>query len=268
MDFLTRWLQRLVITCIAFIAIWIIVTQVFEPLHEHLPLILALVFTYVLSAYLVLPPIVHIGLTIVRRGRIPRTSRDADGLPTDPVNLLLIGSQEQLLAAFEKAGWLQADTLGIRTGWKMCVSYALNRPYPAAPFRSFYLFARRQDYGFQIPIGKSPRKRHHVRFWAANLNPDADPSDFKYWSTKHTIDPTKPLIWVGAATEDIGLGLSSLTYQIRHKTDKNIDLEREYILNSLRAAGAIEEEHYVDSNRVVAGRYISDGRILTATLKS
>jgi hypothetical protein len=266
MQFIILWLQRIAITCIGFLAILFIVTQIFEPLHHRLPLVIALVVTYFLSAYLLLPAIVHIGVTIVRRGRIPRTTRESDGLPADPINLLLIGSEEQLLTAFKKAGWQEADALNIRTGWKMAIAFALNKPYLQAPFRSLYLFARRQDHGFQISIGESPRKRHHIRFWAANLNPDANPADFHYWSTKHTIDPAKPLIWVGAATEDTGIGFTSLTYQIRHSFDKNIDTEREYILESLRTGESIEDEHYVDSNRVVAGKYISDGRILTATL--
>ena len=267
MNFLARWLQRIGTFLIAILAAWFIFTQVFERLHRHLPLVLALSITYLVSAYVILPLIVHFGLTIVRRGRIPRVTRARDGLPEDPVNILLIGSQEKLVEAFKKAGWQEADRLTPKTSWKMLTAFVFNKPYPTAPFRSLYLFARRQDHGFQEPIGVSPRKRHHIRFWAANLDPDADPADFKYWSSKHEIDPTKPLIWVGAGTTDIGIGLTSLTYQVIHRTDKHLDAEREHILESLRHADTIEDEHYVDIDRVVHGKYKSDGKILTATLK-
>ena len=267
MNFLARWLQRIGTFLIAILAIWFIVTQIFLPLHHHLPLILALSITYLLSAYVILPLIVHFGLTIVRRGRIPRVTRARDGLPEDPINILLIGSEDMLVAAFKKAGWQEADRLTPRSSWKMLTAYGFNKPYPTAPFRSLYLFGRRQDHGFQEPIGISPRKRHHIRFWAANLDPEADPTDFKYWRSKHEIDPTKPLIWVGAGTKDIGIGLTSLTYQIIHRTDKDLDSEREHIMESLQEADAVEDVHYVDENLVVHGKYKSDGRILTAKLK-
>jgi hypothetical protein len=266
MNLLARWTQRIIVAIVALLAIWLIVTQIFEPLNERLPLYVALVLTYIVSAYIILPRIVQVTFAIVRRGRIPRATRAGDGLPADPVNLLLVGSEHDLLSAFSKAGWCEADQLTIQSAGKIFFAAVFNKPYHCAPFRPLYLFARRQDHGFQQPIGKSPRKRHHIRFWAANLDPDADPADFKYWNTKHKIDPSKPLIWVGAATEDIGIGFTALTYQITHRTDKNIDEEREYILASLRGVAAITDEHYVDSERAVAGKYISDGRILTANL--
>ncbi len=261
-------MQRVVITLIVLFTIWLIVRWIYEPLYARLPLFIALVVTYLLSAYVLLPRIVHLGLTIVRRGRIPRATRAGDGLPADPVNILLVGSEQELLAAFSKAGWSEADHLNVKNSLKMFSAFTFNRPYLRAPFRSLYLFARRQDHGFQEAIGNSPRSRHHIRFWAANLDPDADPSDFSYWSKKHAIDPAKPLIWVGAASKDLGIGLTQLTYQVTHRIDRNVDTEREYILQALRKANVIEDEHYVDSGRIVAGKYISDGRILTAKLAS
>ncbi len=230
-------------------------------------LVLELVFLYLLAAYLLLPPLVHIGLAIFRRGRIPTFTLEAGGIPADPVNILLLASEEKLRERFAQAGWVEADPLTFSTAWKMSLAFIFNRPYTRAPFRSLYLFGRRQDHGFQMAIGKSPRKRHHVRFWAANIDPDIHLTDFKYWSSTHEIDPAKPLIWVGAATEDLGLGLAALTYQIRHRTDRYVDDEREHVLNTLRSIGALAEEHYVDANRPVHGKYITDGRIITATLQ-
>jgi hypothetical protein len=45
-------------------------------------------------------------------------------------------------------------------------AFLLNSSYPSAPFSALYLFGRGQDIGFQQAINNSPRKRHHVRFWA------------------------------------------------------------------------------------------------------
>jgi hypothetical protein len=233
----------------------------------HLPLLVAIALAYLLAAYLILPFFVHMGLLILRRGRIPSYTREADGLPADPVNIVLLGSEDTLLNAFAKAGWIESDDLTLRTGWKMCVAFVLNRAYPAAPFRPLYLFGRSQDHGFQIPIGKSPRKRHHIRFWAATLEPEDNLNEFAFWNQEQVLDPTKPLLWIGAATEDLGIGFTNLTYQIRHRIDRHVDEERENVLETLRNAGVITDEQYVESNRVVVGKYISDGEIIIATLK-
>jgi hypothetical protein len=267
-----RWSQRILILGIALLALWIIITLIFIPLDTRLPLLLALFITYVLSAYVLLPRLVHFGLVLTRRGRIPRSTRAADGLTEGPVNLLLIGSEQELLAAFAAAGWHEADPLTLTSSWKMLTAFVRNKPYERAPFRPLYLFARSQDHGFQIPIGNSPRERHHVRFWGINYNADIIDStglvnQFAYWIQHQPIDPLKPMMWVGSGTKDTGIGLTKLTYQITHSVDaKNVDEEREFIFNSLHAANAVKDEHYVEPGAFVAGNYRSDGRIKTATL--
>jgi len=51
----------------------------------------------------------------------------------------------------------------------MVRAFVLSSPYPTAPFSTLYLFGRSQDIGFQKAFGNSPRKRHHIRFWALGL---------------------------------------------------------------------------------------------------
>src|SRR6202007_1806045 len=92
-----------------------------------------------------------------------------DGLPGDPVNLALIGTFQQLRSGFAAAGWSEADRLGVATSWHMVQAFVFNSPYPTAPFSTLYLFGRGQDIGFQKAIDNTPRKRHHVRFWALSL---------------------------------------------------------------------------------------------------
>ena len=100
---------------------------------------------------------------------MPRYTITADGLPGDPVNVVLAGTLPQLRAAFAKAGWSEADPLNLATSWRMVRAFVLNSTYPSAPFSTLFLFGRGQDIGFQKAIGDSPRKRHHIRFWALSL---------------------------------------------------------------------------------------------------
>jgi hypothetical protein len=92
--------------------VWLIVFVVFRIADHRLPWVLALGVTYGLAAYIILPRTVRMGLKILQRRRVPRFTMTGDGLPGDPVNLLLTGTRQQLRSAFNTAEWSQADRLG------------------------------------------------------------------------------------------------------------------------------------------------------------
>jgi hypothetical protein len=266
MNFLNRWFQRLIIAIISLGVLWFIVTQIFERLDERLPLFFALFLTYYISAYVFLPQIIGLTLLLLRRGRIPRFTKARDGFLVDPVNIILMGSQDQLQEAFRKMGWYKADRITINSCIKMGWAFILNRPYNKAPFSRLFLFGRKQDIGFQEAIGNSPRKRHHIRFWATT-NKTIDPLDVKYWTKRQRINRAKATTWVGAGSEDIGFSFTKLTYQVTHKVDPNVDRERDYILKSLKKADCIEKIDFYKPGTFKVGKYTSDGRIAVAKLK-
>ena len=168
MRLLKRLLRRAIVLGLGILTVWLIVF-VFRFTDRRLPTVLALAVTYGMAAYIVLPRIVRMGLKILQRKRVPRFTITGDGLPGDPVNLVLTGTLQQLHAAFELAGWSEADRLGLASSWRMVRAFVFNSPYPTAPFSTLYLFGRGQDVGFQKAIDNSPRKRHHIRFWALSL---------------------------------------------------------------------------------------------------
>ena len=141
-----------------------------------------------------------------------------------------------------------------------------NSPYPKAPFSSLFLFNRKQDIGFEQPIGNNIRQRNHVRFWAVNMDRLPDPLDLNFWTKKHEINYSEPLMWIGASTKDTGFGLASLTYQITHAVDANVDEERDYLVSSLQNSGVIKDVKSFDSGTYKVGKYTSDGKIVVATL--
>ena len=119
MRLLKRFLQRLLIFGLGIFSVWLIVFVVFEFADQRLPWILALAATYGMAAYIILPRIVRMGLKILQRKRVPRYTITGDGLPGDPVNLVLVGTLQQLHAAFAAAGWSEADRLGLASSWRM-----------------------------------------------------------------------------------------------------------------------------------------------------
>jgi hypothetical protein len=270
--FLVRLLQRIAILALGALAVWLIVFVFFE-FDNRLPWILALALTYGVAAYGILPRVVRLGLKILQRKSVPRFTTTGDGLPGDPVNLALIGTLDQLRAAFAACGWSEADPLDLASSWGMVRAFVLNRPYPAAPFSTLYLFGRGQDIGFQKPIGDSPRQRHHIRFWALSLARAEEPmASASFWLNTDRPPDGDCVLWIGAGTRDTGMSLTALTFQITHATDADTNAERDFIAGELQQHGAIADVTTLQPGQAPPAKrinhYIPDGEVTLATLRA
>jgi hypothetical protein len=267
---LKRLLRRLLIFGLGILSVWLIVF-VFRLTDSRLPSILALALTYGVAAYIILPRAVRMGLKILQRKRVPRFTITGDGLPGDPVNLVLIGTLQQLHAAFAISGWSEADLLGVASSWRMIRAFVFNSPYPTAPFSTLYLYGRGQDIGFQKAIDNSPRKRHHIRFWALSLaRAEATVGTANFWLNTDRPPAHARVFRVGAGTKDTGFSLTRLTFQITHATDSDTNAERDYIIAELRKNRAIDNVNsYQAGKRLPAehvNHYITDGEVTVASL--
>lgn len=270
MRLLKRLLRRSLIVALGILCVWLIVF-VFRFTDHRLPTILAVALTYGIAAYLVLPRVVRMGLKILQRKRVPRFTITGDGLPGDPINLLLIGTLEQLRAAFASSGWSEADRLGVASSWRMARAFVLNSPYPNAPFSTLYLFGRGQDIGFQKCIDNSPRKRHHIRFWALSpARAEATLGTASFWLNTDRPAHNAHVLWVGAGTKDTGLSLTRLTFQITHATDSDTNVERDYIIAELQKNRVIGDVNSYRSGQRLPSQhvnhYVTDGEVTVASL--
>ena len=271
MRLLIRLLQRLLIIGLGVFSVWLIVFVIFRFADHRLPWILALGVTYGLAAYVILPRAVRMGLKILQRKHVPRFTMTGDGLPGDPVNVVLTGTLQQLRSAFATAGWSEADRLGLASSWRMIRTFVLNAPYPTAPFSTLYLFGRGQDIGFQKSIDDSPRKRHHIRFWALALAHAEDTvGTAAFWLNTDRPPNDARVLWVGAGTKDTGLSLTQLTFQITHSTDLDTNAERDYIVLELTKHRVIAEVTSYKSGQHLpverVNRYVTDGEVSVASL--
>ncbi len=269
MRLIKRFLRRVLIFGLGILCIWLIV-YVFRLTDRRLPTILALALTYGVAAYVILPRAVRMGLKILLRKRVPRFTITGDGLPGDPVNLVLIGTLAQLRAAFAASGWSEADPLGLASSWRMVRAFILNKPYPCAPFSTLYLYGRKQDVGFQKCIGNSPRRRHHIRFWAlSSARAEATVGTASFWLNTDRPPHDAHSYWVGAGTKDTGLSLTKLTFQITHATDSDTNSERDFIIAELQTHGVIADVNTYQSGKPLpahVNHYITDGEITVASL--
>ncbi len=122
---------------------------------------------FLLLAYIVLP---LLWFTAERSAHpvsdaIPKVTLNVDRIPGDPLNIGLIGSQEQLIQAMLAVQWRPADPITFETSLKIAESVLFHRPDPDAPVSSLFVFGRKQDLAFEQEVGDSANRRHHVRFW-------------------------------------------------------------------------------------------------------
>lgn len=181
-----------------------------------------LIAFWAMLTYLALPRLHQVFTTFYVPDYFIGRTRTDDGLLGDPVNLALDGTAADIHAAMRRAGWTLADELTLRTAWGIVVSSLTRRSYPAAPVSGLHLFGRRHAFAYQQEVDGNAAQRHHVRFWPVPegwLLPGGHGAD-----------------WLAAGTYDRAVGLSAFTGQITHKIDADIDVERDYIINTVRWA--------------------------------
>ncbi len=270
-----NFIKRFAILIPGIIVSYFAARELYPAIGRRIPAGLAIFVTYVVTAYFLIPAAIRLSQTFVTFNHLPVYCTTPDGFASDPVNICLVGTKEQVVKAMNKAGWYLADSKTPLNLVRMLLGMLFSFTYNHAPFSALYLFGRAQDLGFQKPIGSSPRKRHHVRFWAANFTYDPDyQEDVLFWVKKHKpVDPDK-ILWVGAASLDSGFGLIRHTAQLTHKIKPDTNAERELIVEDLSDAKLVKSSKiarlvkaYSLRNRVWRGSLKSDGKIAIIELK-
>ena len=188
---------------------------------------------------------------------IPRRVSDQQGRPGDMVNILILGTEEQVVAAFKAAGWVRVDSSVGETALTGLVDSLEKKDYLTMPMSKLYLFDRPQDYGFAHaePV-RVVMSRNHLRVWKS-----------PYTAGGQTV-------WCIAATHDIGFERDQRNNSVTHKIDPAIDGEREFVNNTLSSTGLVVARDHVtpskpltEAKTATGGEFHSDGRILVLVLK-
>jgi hypothetical protein len=187
---------------------------------------------------------------------LPMLTRTSDEIPGDPINIGLVGSQEDVVCAMRAAGWFPADPVTLRTSIAIVGSVMLDRPYHDAPVSNLFYQGRRQDLAFEKPGGKSADRRHHVRFWKALDRGEEGRA-----------------VWLGAVTFDRGVGFSHDDARVTHHIAPDIDAERDLLTGDLATAKVVSTVYEVtgigptfDGRNGGRDLYYTDGEIKIAVL--
>ncbi|WP_336660072.1 LssY C-terminal domain-containing protein [Leucobacter sp. USHLN153] len=208
-------------------AIWLAWLVLTESFHFGWFGILFFVVFWGLLAYLALPRLHRILTTIYVPDYFIGRTRTSDGLLGDPINLAVRGDAAALCSVMERAGWTQADPVTLRSSWRIVTTTLSRRSYDRAPVSPLFLFGRMQDLAFQQEVEGNPARRHHIRFWRT---PDG-------W----LLPGGARVDWLAAGTFDRAVGFSLFTLQITHKIDADTDVERDYVISTVREADSAVE---------------------------
>ncbi|GAC1357010.1 MAG: hypothetical protein NVS4B11_24650 [Ktedonobacteraceae bacterium] len=65
--------------------------------------------------------------------------------------MVFVGSKDQIMRSFQKAGWLLPDPITAQTSAKIAADSISHRSYPTAPVSNLSVFGRVQDMAFEKP---------------------------------------------------------------------------------------------------------------------
>jgi hypothetical protein len=139
----------------------------------------------------------------------------------DPLNVVLVGSGEDVVAALTAGGWDFTEAITIDSIRRMIGAAIAEKSFLTAPVSALYAFGRPQDLALQR--GRSTiSQRNHMRLWLAPFRCEG------------------AAVWVGQVSRDIGVKLTSKSPTLTtHVIDPVVDESREYLLHSLLHRDAI-----------------------------
>jgi hypothetical protein len=159
---------------------------------------------------------------------LPCCAADGEGRAGgDPLNLVLIGSAKDILAAMSRAQWSYTHVINSATVSRMVAAALSGAAYPVAPVSPLYFMNRPHDLALQR-ARNTILQRNHLRLWLA-------PFRFEGKS-----------VWVGQVSRDINIKATASSGSLTtHVIDPNVDEAREHVLQSLLVAGAVKRFGFV-----------------------
>jgi hypothetical protein len=188
-------------------------------------------------------------------GQLPQRSTTKKAVDADLVNLVFLGTEEQVQAAFSEAGWHNSDPLSKRTFMHNLYALLNNSGYAEEPMMTFLLNGKPEDMNWQKSLNSYGR-RDHLRIWQ--------------WSP----DGASDSVWISASTHDTSAFLSVKYKGFVHHISPDIDNERAKVIRDLNFAGCVQSVNYVrrsgipgNTQNATGDLMRTDGEIAVVKLK-
>jgi hypothetical protein len=157
---------------------------------------------------------------------VPQRTTTQKSADADLVNLVFLGSKQQVASAFREAGWHNSDPVGRHSFAQNFYALLNNSGYQKQPMMTLLMDGKPQDMNWQKNLNSYGR-RDHLRIWE--------------WIPEGATEP----VWVSASTHDTGAILSVKYKGFVHHISPDIDNERETVIRDLNFAGCVKSVNYV-----------------------
>jgi hypothetical protein len=157
---------------------------------------------------------------------LPQRTTTRHGQNADIVNVALLGTEEQMNAAFRAAGWRNGDQLSTRSVLRQARAFLSFNNYPSAPITTQLMDGQRVSATWEKGLD-SYAKREHLRVWGR----------------KDVIEGQT--VWLGAMTRETGAALSVRRHKFIHHIDAEMDEGRGILVRDLGLAGCVAAVYYV-----------------------
>jgi hypothetical protein len=156
--------------------------------------------------------------------RLPCCPTSPDGSrQADPLNFVLIGDSDAILAALVRAGWDETEILSAGSVAATAESFLFGARYRYSPVSPLHLFGRPQDAAFQ-KARDDIHRRNHLRLWLTPLRHDGQQ------------------VWIGQISRDIGVRFTTSAWNLTtHAIDPDVDAERWYLAQDLASVNALSK---------------------------
>jgi hypothetical protein len=145
----------------------------------------------------------------------------------DPLNLVVVGSPQDIFPAFSRRGWHGTEKTHRASVLKTIRSSVLRRAYRYSPVSPLYVFGRSQDISGQKARG-DVNLRNHLRLWLTPIQFRGDP------------------VWIGQISRDIGVRFIWDFPPTTHKIDPDTDEARNGLAQDLAYSQALWKFGYVN----------------------
>ncbi|MGA8026961.1 MAG: LssY C-terminal domain-containing protein, partial [Bryobacteraceae bacterium] len=178
--------------------------------------------------------------------RLPQQQSRQGNNRSDLVNILLLGTHDQMERAFHAAGWTGEQRHSVLALYRMYHCSVQRMAYRMAPMGALTLNGRAPDSAYQKSLNTFS-KRHHIRVWRQR---DSD-------------------VWLGAATQDVAYMVHRM--RLTHATDPLIDNERAKVVNDIWFTGCVDAGSLISRDSLTpidadGSSILTDGRIAALRL--
>lgn len=203
----------------AFAAIWLLLLAAIDDRAGRWTLIFFVVLLWATLAYIFLPRVYRLITAALVPDYFIGRARTSSGLLGDVVNMAWDGPDENIHRVMQAAGWTLAAPITFRSSLGIIGSVLFRKKDPDAPVSPLFLFRRKQDFAYEMDVGGSANRRHHIRFWRCPPQ----------WPLPGGV----VVDWLAAAAFDKGVRLSGFTLQVTHAISGDVDKERDFTLESI-----------------------------------